>query len=800
MKTSNDKAVAMHHGRGLVGRVGLGIIALILTLVAPSAMAANIADIEIEQRGMGRTDKDYIKAHLQASVGAEFSASLAAQDVKRLLETGQFTTVNVRVEEGAGGDVKVIFTVQPKWRLAARPEFQGVHRFRQGKVRKLMELEDGDLVDEQAAGVAMRKVIQEYRKKRYPRATGTWTFETVNEARGLVRLVFVFEEGKPSFVNEIEVKGNQTIPNRELRDALKRPWVLNPWYWIVRKKYDLFELGEIESNVKRQYMNQGFMDVQVSVSSDSEEGGRRAVVKVQEGERYQFGDVRLVGNTLYPDEALRNQLTMQPGTLASLDAIENSAERLQLYYGDRGYLNAGARPVLVPDSQTRKVHVTYNIREGELVNIRNIIIRNNTRTKDKVIRRELLVYPGEVYNQTRVQRSERRLSNLGFFETVRVIPEQTSRLAERDLVFDVTEKRTGQFMIGAGFSSVDNLLGFIELSQGNFDLLGWPYFTGGGQKLRLKMQMSSSRADYELNFTEPWFLDRQLSLGFDLYRRERDYTEYDLKRTGSAIRLGRALPFASRITMQYEIEKNEISDISDLNTYYLLDTYDFETHTGTPFQFTSEEDGVKSAVTLTLAQDTRDNPFIPTRGNRFSTSYSVAGGPMGFDYDFYSVGLQTASYVPLWFGHVLSLRTRFDFAEPFGEADEVPLTERFFLGGGRTLRGFKYRDVGPKVIRQVEGSDRYYDRPYGGQSMFMANAEYTIPIIKMLRFGLFYDTGNVWSEQYTVDFNDLASSTGMGLRLDIPGFPIRIDRAWVLEKDDEFTGEDNWVIWIGYDY
>jgi outer membrane protein insertion porin family len=575
MITSNDKAVTMQQGRWRRGRVGFGVVfaglLLALGMPVPSAVAARIAAVEIEQQGMGRIDKDYVKAHLQATAGAEFSASQAAQDVKKLLETGQFTTVNVRVEEGTGGDLKVIYTVQPKWRLAERPQVQGVHRFRQSKVRKLMELEDGDLVDDQAAGVALRKVIQEYRKKRYPQATGTWTFETVNAARGLVRLVFVFDEGRPSFVNKIEVQGNESIPDRDLRDALKRPWILNPWYWVVRKKYDVFELSEIEANVKRQYMNQGFMDVQVTVSSDDGDGGRRAMVKVQEGERYQFGEVRLVGNTLYPDEALRGELTLQQGSLASLDAIETSAERLQLYYGDRGYLNAGARPVLVPDNETRKVHVTYNIREGELVNIRNIIIRNNTRTKDKVIRRELLVYPGEIYNQSRVQRSERRLSNLGFFETVRVIPEQTSRLAERDLVFDVTEKRTGQFMIGAGFSSVDNLLGFIELSQGNFDLLGWPYFTGGGQKLRLKMQLSSSRADYELNFTEPWFLDRQLSLGFDLYRRERDYSEYDLKRTGTAIRLGRALPFASRIILQYEIEKNEISDISDLNTYYLLD-------------------------------------------------------------------------------------------------------------------------------------------------------------------------------------------------------------------------------------
>jgi outer membrane protein insertion porin family len=303
-----------------------------------------------------------------------------------------------------------------------------------------------------------------------------------------------------------------------------------------------------------------------------------------------------------------------------------------------------------------------------------------------------------------------------------------------------------------------------------------------------------------MSFTEPWFLDRQLSLGFDLYLRERSYTEYDLKRTGAAIRLGKALPYASRINLQYEMERTEITDVSDSNTYYLLDSYDFETGTGIPYTFASEEDRIKSALTLSLIQDTRDNPFVPTRGNRFNIFYTVAGGPMGFDMDYYDVGLQTTTYIPLWFGHVLNLRSRFEFMEAFGDSDEVPLSERLFLGGGRTLRGFRYRDVGPKVIRPIEDSDRYADRPYGGQSLFMANAEYTVPVVKVIRIGFFYDTGNVWSEQYKVDFKDLASSVGMGMRLDVPGFPIRIDRAWAQKMDDSFTDEDKWVIWIGYDY
>lgn len=782
--------------------VGVSVILTLLLGVADLAVAAPIAEIEVEQRGMGRSDKAFVLAHVRAAEGTEFNAALAAQDVRRLLDTGQFSTADVRVEEREGGGLRVIYAVRPKMRLLGNPVIEGVEAFREGKVRDWLDLEDGDLVDDQAAGVALRNVIKEYRKKKYADAAGAWHWEMLDEARGLVRLIFTFDEGGRSYVNEIRVSGNQTVRRSDLREALKRPYPLNPWRWFVKKKYARFELREVEANVRRVYMNQGFMDVAVSLEVDehADSPGETAIVHVQEGPRYQFGKVSLEGITLFPEQQLRALLLIEEGQMASLDAIETSAERLELFYGDRGYLNAGARPVLLPDREHLTLDVTFRIREGELVKIRNIVIRGNTRTRDKVIRRELLVYPGEIYNQSRVKRSERRLSNLGFFDSVRVIPEVTPDKAERDLVFDVAEKRTGQFMIGAGFSSVDNLIGFMELSQGNFDLFGWPYFTGGGQKLRLRAQVGSTQTDYELSFTEPWFMNRRLSLGFDVYRRERDYSEYDLKTTGAAIRLGKALPFASRINFRYEIESSEVTDITDTNTYYLLDSYDFTTETGTPYSFTSEEDGVKSALGVSLTQDTRDNPFVPTRGSKLTLSYTIAGGPLGFDYDFYNTGLQTTTYIPLWFGHVLNLRSRFTFIEAFGDTEEVPLAERLFLGGGRTLRGFRYRDVGPKVIRPGETSGTYYDRPYGGRSLFMANAEYTIPIIKGIRLGFFYDTGNVWSERYKVDFNDLASSTGLGLRLDVPGFPIRIDRAWALEMDDDFTDDDNWVIWIGYDY
>jgi len=784
-----------------------GVTALLLAGVLSAHGAPTINSVEIRHKGMGKSDAEFIEAHTRVRAGQELKSSAVSQDVKLLLATGQFSDVDAEVEQTDDG-VLLIYTVEAKLRLAEDPIIRGAKEFRESKIRNWMELFEGSLVDDQVVGVAVRKVLREYREESFAEATCTWDFETTDAELGLVRLTVTFDEGSVGYIGAVEIEGNTSVSTGDLRKALKRPSPFNPFRWIWRKRYDGYELDEIAANVRREYMNRGFLDVQVSASiAESDDGTPDvALVQVVEGSRYHIGAVTIEGITLFPEAELKRLLVVRGGQVASMAMINATARRLQAYYGDRGYLHAGARPLLTPNAAEKTVDITFMIKEGELVRIRNIVIRGNTRTRDKVIRRELLVYPGEVYNQTRVKRSERRVNNLGFFETVRVLPQETAEDDERDLVFDVTEKRTGQFMLGAGFSSVDKLIGFVELSQGNFDLKGWPNFTGGGQKLRMRAQFGSQRKDYELSITEPWFMDRRLSLGFDIYRRDRDYTDYDVERTGASISLGKALPGANRINLRYNIEESVISDVSDTNTYFELDSYDFDTDTGTPYLFDSEEDRIKSELRITLVHDTRNNPFIPTRGNKLSLFYSVAGGPMGFDTDLYDVGLKTTSYFPLWFGHVINLRTRVEFVEPFGDTDEVPLSDRLFLGGGRTLRGFNYRDVGPKVIRPIEGatsadrSNNYYDRSSGGQSLFMANLEYTIPIVDGIRFGTFYDTGNVWADPYDVDLNDLASSWGMGIRLDMPGFPIRIDRAWAIEEDDEFTNEDSWVIWIGYDY
>jgi outer membrane protein insertion porin family len=399
-----------------------------------------------------------------------------------------------------------------------------------------------------------------------------------------------------------------------------------------------------------------------------------------------------------------------------------------------------------------------------------------------VIRRELTVYPGEVYNQVQVKRGERILQNLGFFSKVSSYPRETIDPSRDDLVYEVEEGRTGQFSIGAGYSSIDELMGFAEMSQGNFDLFNWPHFTGDGQKLRLRTQFGKQREDYELSFVEPWFLGRKLSLGVDFYDNKlsnlSDY--YNQQRFGSAVTIGKPLNwyFFHRVDVRYSLERITIFDVSSNAT-----------------EMIQSQEGSRNVSTLkpTFIHDTRNNIFVPTRGNKTTLSARLSGGPLGFDTDVYGFEAETTSYFPVIFDHVLSLRVWGATVQEYGNDDDVPLFDRLFLGGARNLRGFKYRYVAP-----------YQDgEPIGGKTAGLGTIEYTVPVYSdIVRVAGFYDIGNVWLDAFDFDVLKYCSDIGIGVRIDVPGFPIRLDYAWPLEisGDDIQRTSARFNFWLGYGF
>lgn len=751
------------------------LLALALPLLAQAARP--VREIRVTARGEAPVDPASVLAFVSVTNGQAIARDDLARDVKELQKSGRFSYVATKIEDIDDG-IRVIYEVEQKPRVR-KLEITGADEIGNRKVRDLLELGAGDLVDDATLRFKEIKVRDHYRKKYYPEAKLDWTI-AVDRQNGLADVVVRVVEGKRAHVRNIAFIGNTNVPSAALRKAMKQN-ERGFFSWITGSgTYDPETLDADIEGLRRVCQDRGLLDAQIGEPVITNVSGRSIDIEipVTEGSRYDLGNSAIRGATFFKEDDLRKVITNRADEVASMASIEATAKALKEYYGNRGYIATQVKPVLTPVGGSNRVDVSYEVTEGRKASIRDILIRGNSKTKDKVIRRELTIYPGEEYNESRVRTSERRLRNLGFFSLVNSVPEETSDPSLYDLAFEVEEQRTGTLLVGTGFSSIDSLIGFVELSQGNFDIANWPP-VGAGQKLKLRGTIGTKRTDAELSFVEPWFLDRKLSLGVDLFRHDRRYLsdEYDQRNTGMNISLGRPLGTFNRVNLIYGLENYDIYNVDDEASDIIK---------------AEEGSRLKSSLTAELIRDTRDSVFIPTRGMRTALSAEYAGGPLGAETDLYKLDAHASKYVPLWWDHVFNLRGWWSVVEGHSDAERVPIFDRLFLGGARTLRGFKYREVGPK---DEDGE------PVGGLTGGMLSFEYIVPIVEKVRAATFYDVGMVYEEAYANGWSDLNSDWGIGVRLDIPGFPMRLDYAWPIETDeynDRSSGRFQFS--LGYSY
>lgn len=752
-------------------------------LAGGAAQAAPVSEVGVRILGHGRVDTNAVMAFSTLRAGEEYNAMAVGRDLRAMQQSGMFSSVSVEAEPGAGG-VAVFFVVEGRSRIRDL-DIEGADDLGNRKVRTLLELGPGDAADDSLLAVRAQKVLDTYHKKYFPDARLTWKIAPADEP-GWINVRITVKEGRRATVKRIEFSGNSKIRSRELLKVMKQRRA-NWLSWITGAgTYDPDALETDRELIRELYRGQGYLDAGIGEPDVTPLGrrGLRVRISVDEGSPYRVGKIDYSGITSAPPAEVEASVRLKPGDTASSTEIDKNAQALEDWYGSRGRIRTAVDADILADPKTHIADIRFAVEEGREARIREIRIRGNARTKDKVIRRELAVYPGELYNTVKVRTSERRLQNLNYFEYVNSYPSPTDDAGWYDLNIEVEEQRTGQLMAGAGFSSVDDLIGFVELSQGNFDLFDWPGMTGGGQKLKLRAQVGTKRSDYEMAFIEPWFLNRRLSLGLNLFRHENSYDSslYDQKNVGGSVTLGHALGSFSRVNLTYGLQQIDIYNVSS-NASSII----------------QEEEGKykKSSLTLELVRDTRDHPFIPSRGNRSSVSATVAGGILGADTDLYGFEARSSQYFPLWFDHVFNVRGWAGAVEEYGDSERVPLFDRHFLGGPRTIRGFKYRDVGP----HDENGD-----PIGGDTAAYLTAEYTLPLAEKVRLAFFYDVGMVWPDSWSTDRQDdtldeFNSGLGFGVRFDLPGFPIQLDYTWPIDADpvnDRSSGR--FSFWLGYQY
>jgi outer membrane protein insertion porin family len=763
--------------------------ALIARAQAPESAPAPpiIRSIDVQYTGAQTVSKERILAQIRTKVGQPYSNQVVEQDVAALYKTGAIRNVRIFAQPEGDG-VKVIVAVQTR-AILREIEITGAERIKPKRLRKEIKLPLNRAVDEQQLEEARQKIIDVYQGQGFTDVSVQFRIDPIDEKRGTARVVFTINEGVRGAVKQVRFEGNAHFSEKVLRKQMKTRGRSAIYFVDKTGRLDEVQLEQDMDKLREFYQDHGYIDVEIKTprKERTEKGPMIITIPIVEGPQYHVRKLTISGQQNTTEDKIRKLLKMKEGSVYSPKQLRDDAKAVADAYGSGGYVDLVVLPEGAPAGPAL-IDVNYKIEEGARSFVNRIDIVGNTRTKDKVLRREVLVAPGDVFNTVRVDLTKKRLDNLGYFAKVETYPEETDIPGRKDLTILVQEKRTGSLSFGGGFSTVDKLVGFAELTQGNFDLFNWPSFTGGGQKFRLRVQYGTQRKDFVLTITEPYFLDRRLALTGQAFYTEATYlsNEYDQRNYGFMLELRKPLNAYTYGTLGYTLQDVDIFNVS-----------------------ASASDAIQSQAGSTLESklftsivfDSRDNPLLSRRGQRVTFSPYIAGSFLGGDIQVYGLDLEGSQYFHLPWDTILLINGEIATVSHYGGGHRpfvgssglpsgVPLYERLYLGGSNNLRGFPFREVGP----QDQNGE-----PTGGQSMARTTIEWTFPIIEKARGAVFYDTGFVNGSSWAFGFNHIASDIGVGIRLDLPIGPLRLDYGYPLQRDG-YNGGGHFNFNVGYQF
>ncbi len=714
----------------------------------------------IEIQGNKTSSISLILSKIKTRVGQEYLQSVISDDLKRLYNTGYFSDVTVDRQDYEGG-FRVIITVVEK-PIIDKITFSKTRHINSRVLQQKIQSKPGKFLDSKSLKDDV-EVIEEFYSKKGLTMAEVAPETSVDEVTNKAKIHFVIKEGSQVRIRRISVYGNKAYPQKKIVGLIKTraKWLFNSGFL----KEDL--LKEDMERIVAFYEQNGFIDAAAEYSLDYGSEGRLAVgIKIDEGKQYFTDEVTIAGYSVLTEKEIRAIMTeAKQGKAFSREKLSVDVNNIQTLYFDHGYIFAKVNDSTSLNPETGKVDIKLDINEGDLAYVNKIKIEGNTQTRDIVIRREVSLAPGDKFDGEKLRRTKDRLKALGYFEDVNYDIEDTDASMKKDLVVQVKEAKTGTFSFGGGFSTVDQVVGFVEIEQRNFDFSNWPTFTGGGQNLLVRAETGSVRNNTRLSFTEPWFFDYPVSAGFDAYRSAHDKQRntgysYNETRLGGDVRLGKRFNDFVSADMIYRNERIKIEDFDAGVSADLL---------------AEQGENTVSSLGFGLTRDDRDSVINPTKGLYVNGFADFAGGVLSGDKDFYRFQPRASYYIPFKFNSVLELRLRGGFMQPYGDSEKVPIFERFFVGGARTIRGYDERKVGP--------IDSVTNDPIGGESLLVGNVEYVIPLIDFLKLAVFVDSGNVWADAEDFGSGDFKSGTGLGLRVKTPIGPVSVDYGYPLNDE-----------------
>jgi outer membrane protein insertion porin family len=746
--------------------------------VIPTApdMKKIVKDVQIILKGGVKLDENRIRSQLSTRVGQVFTDEAVERDIRALYSTGAVENLDIRAVDVAGG-VKVIVEVTGRGGIGDIA-FLGNTVFDNKDLIKKSEINIGDPVDDGKLTAGQQKIVEAYEKKGY--SDVIVSYEIAQSAReGFSSVVYKIDEGARGIIHDIRFEGNSAISARKLRSKLKSKehhfWNL----WGKKGKLNNQDLQDDIKIIEQAFQDEGYVYAKVTEVRREPVSAKEmdVVYVISEGAKYDVSGVTLSGNTIFSQDELMKGIRQEPGFPYKGSFVKADEKMIQDYYGSRGYADARVETSIL-ESAPGQVAVAYSITEGNKSFINKVNISGNSITKDEVIRRELPFAPGEELNTVKVEAGKNRLQNLNYFSAVDVRNTPSLNEGYKDVDINVVEQSTGTVNFGAGLSSIDSLTAFISVTQTNFDISDWKDFRGGGQRFNANIRAGALRRDASVSWTEPWFMGRPLALTVDLFYRNLFFisNRFDQTEAGTSVSLRKQTGEHSYIDGGITLQQVEISNI-DAGATALI----------------RQEAGsyMQSKLNVSWVHDTRDNIFLPRSGHKFEAGVMASA----LDVEAYGASFSGQQFFNLVGDTILSFEGSFRVADKWGGA-RLPIFERLFLGGANNMRGFDFREAGPKDNT---------GEPLGGTTAIFASAEYTVPVNimgasadKAPRVAFFGDVGTISGATGAfVGNGDIYSDIGIGLRLFLPIGPIRVDYAVPVDKD-QFSGSGRFQFNMGY--
>lgn len=758
----------------------------------------------VDLQGNQFLQKDTLLFYVHTKAGEALDEIKLKEDFRRLWDTGFLEDMSLQVVDGRRGKV-VVFRVQERKRVQI-VDYRGIKAITTSNIDdKLKEKEAQlridsfyDLAKARRVEAIIREMLDE---KGRPFATVTHTARTLGGAG--VQVTFTVDEGPKAKVKSIAFEGNERFGDGRLRRQMKKIKKTGFWNfsWLLGKTtYTREKWGEDQENIREFYLNHGYVSAQVGEPKITYTDGKSGFFKkkpikwahleipVTEGDQYRVGEVKIDGMTVFQPDLVLPIFKIKPGDVYKESRIKKGYEKLRDAYGAQGYFQWTALTQRTPDPERKVVDLVLKMDEDKRYFVGRINFTGNETTRDKVIRREVYMTEGDVFNTELLKLSIKRINQLGYFKPMEGIPQLTqSPLGEDklDVTFKVEEQNRNQFTFGGGVSGLEGTFINLAFSTSNF--------LGLGETFQISAQSGRRTKVYQLAVTEPYFLDRPITAGFDVYRRRLEYQTfagenlqgYVDDRTGFSLTTGIPLGRFTRLFASYAYEVIKIE-----NSEEVLDDPGLFDPTiplfNNPFLFDDLGKRRESRLTPSLVYNTVDNPYTPRSGWKVTATTQLTGGPLGGTLDYVRPIFETIYYKPHMRKTALGLRAEVSFIRPFNETAAInpetglptlPFYQRFFMGGENQIRGYNLRTVGP---RDANGY------AIGGNKSFLFNAEYYWDIAGPLRALLYFDAGQAFLEGERFEVRKLRTSTGAELRFVMPvlNVPFRLIYAWNPHRDE----------------